>query len=79
MHDPTQLNRQGSDVGTNYRSAIFVTTPKQYDNALNYINKKAVEYDSKIATELNDFENFYPAVEYHQSYIAKKREGVLVI
>ena len=73
MHDPTQLNRQGLDLGTNYRSAIFVTNASQFDIALQVIKEQAVNFSAEIVTELTKLENFYIAEEYHQSYIAKKR------
>ena len=69
-HDPTTLNRQGNDVGTQYRSAIFYQTPKQKDTATKVkedIEKKKV-YSNPIVTEITPFKNFYPAEKYHMNY-----------
>lgn len=69
-HDPTTLNRQGNDVGTQYRSAIFYQTPKQKDEAIavkEEIEKKKV-YSNPIVTEISPFKNFYPAERYHKNY-----------
>lgn len=69
-HDPTTLNRQGSDVGTQYRSAIFYQTPKQKDIATAVkedIEKKKL-YSNPIVTEITPFKNFYPAEKYHKDY-----------
>ena len=69
-HDPTTLNRQGNDVGTQYRSAIFYQTPKQKDTAnlvKEDIEKKKV-YSNPIVTEITPFKNFYPAEKYHKNY-----------
>jgi len=69
-HDPTTLNRQGNDVGTQYRSAIFYHTPEQKKIAEHYkqeLNDKKV-YDSPIVTEIVAFDRFYPAEDYHQNY-----------
>jgi peptide-methionine (S)-S-oxide reductase len=73
-HDPTQLNRQGPDVGTQYRSAIFFSTPQQRDAATR--SKDALEksgrYRKPIATEITPASEFYPAEEYHQRYLEKR-------
>jgi peptide-methionine (S)-S-oxide reductase len=72
-HDPTELNRQGPDVGTSYRSAIFYTTPEQQKIAAAYIQQLDSEhvYPSKIVTELTPLKGFYKAEEYHQDYATK--------
>ena len=69
-HDPTQLNRQGNDVGTQYRSAIFYHNPIQKQKADYYIAKlnAAKAYKSKIVTEVTPFRVFYKAENYHQDY-----------
>lgn len=69
-HDPTQLNRQGNDVGTQYRSAIFYHNDRQKQLANYYIQKldAAGAYDHKIVTEVAPFRAFYPAEGYHQDY-----------
>jgi peptide-methionine (S)-S-oxide reductase len=70
IHDPTQLNRQGNDVGTQYRSAIFWTDPTQGDQARQMIAQ--LEHDSvfsaPIVTEVLAATPFYPAETYHQDY-----------
>jgi peptide-methionine (S)-S-oxide reductase len=70
VHDPTTLNRQGADVGTQYRSAIFYHNQQQYQIAKAVIEKlnKAKVYDDPIVTELSPYTVFYKADEYHQNY-----------
>lgn len=69
-HDPTQLNRQGNDIGTQYRSAIFVRSDHQWEKAAYYIKKLNEEvFDQKIVTQLKPFSAFYPAEDYHQKYV----------
>ena len=72
-HDPTQLNRQGNDQGTQYRSAIFTTDDEQKRVAEAYIRQlnAAGAYDSPIVTEVSPLETFYAAEAYHQDYAAK--------
>ncbi len=72
-HDPTQLNRQGNDQGTQYRSAIFTTDDEQKRVAEAYIRQlnAAGAYDSPIVTEVSPLEAFYAAEAYHQDYAAK--------
>lgn len=75
-HDPTSLNRQGEDIGTHYRSAIFYNTPEQRNQAEEYINfltKKNV-FDKPIVTELNEFDVFYDAENYHNDYYEQNKE-----
>jgi peptide-methionine (S)-S-oxide reductase len=69
-HDPTQLNRQGPDVGTQYRSAIYFTDPEQQKIAEAYIDQldAAKVYPAPIVTELATLDTFYPAEDYHQDY-----------
>jgi peptide-methionine (S)-S-oxide reductase len=70
-HDPTQLNRQGPDVGSQYRSAIFYTTEKQKEIAIAYVQQldAAQVYPSKIVTQIAPYQAFYRAEEYHQDYL----------
>jgi methionine-S-sulfoxide reductase len=70
VHDPTTLNRQGADVGTQYRSVIFFKDETQKVAAQNIIAalKKAKVYDSPIVTTLEPFKHFYKAEDYHQNY-----------
>lgn len=69
-HDPTQLNRQGNDVGTQYRSVIFYHNDEQRDLALSYITKLNNEkvYDKPVVTQVQPITIFYPAEDYHQNY-----------
>ena len=72
VHDPTTLNRQGNDIGTSYRSAIFYHTPEQKQTAEEIIKEvtEAGIYDNPIVTEVTAFDKFYPAEDYHQEYFA---------
>lgn len=69
-HDPTTLNRQGADVGPQYRSAIFYLNEeqKQISEKMKKELNKASVFDSPIVTEITAFTNFYPAENYHQDY-----------
>ena len=75
VHDPTTLNRQGADVGTQYRSAIFYKNQEQKIAAQNIINslKNAKAYDNAIVTTLEPLTKFYKAEEYHQNYYANNK------
>lgn len=70
IHDPTTLNRQGNDVGTQYRSVIFTTTPEQMETAKKVVKELEAEklFDKPIVTEVLPLEKFYRAEEYHQKY-----------
>ena len=70
-HDPTTLNRQGNDIGSQYRSIILYTNKEQKDLAESYINKIQKDYDKKIVTEVKKLVKFYPAESYHQNYYEK--------
>ena len=72
-HDPTELNRQGPDVGTQYRSAIFPTNPEQAHVAEAYITQldQAHVFDAPIVTKIEPGRNFYPAEDYHQDFLAR--------
>jgi peptide-methionine (S)-S-oxide reductase len=73
VHDPTQLNRQGPDVGTSYRSVIFYTSPEQEKIAKAYIAQldAARAFPKKIVTEVVPLKAFYDAEDYHQDYAEK--------
>ena len=68
-HDPTQLNRQGPDTGTQYRSAIFYATPEQQRVAQAYIAQLKESFRRPIVTEVAPLKAFYPAEAYHQNYL----------
>ena len=72
VHDPTQLNRQGNDIGTSYRSAIFYHNDEQRQAAEEVIKEITDEgiYDKPIVTEVTAFDKFWPAEVYHQEYFA---------
>lgn len=67
-HDPTSLNRQGADVGTQYRSVILYNSQEQRAAVESFISRIAKDYDRPIVTEVKELERFYPAEEYHQRY-----------
>ena len=71
VHDPTQLNRQGPDVGTQYRSAIFFANDEQKKVAEAYIAQlnAAKVYKKPIVTKVGPLQGFYPAEDYHQDYL----------
>jgi len=70
VHDPTTLNRQGGDVGTQYRSAVYYLTDRQRDTARDVMDElsKAKVWDDPIVTELEAAPTFYSAEDYHQDY-----------
>lgn len=72
VHDPTQLNRQGNDIGTSYRSAIFYHDEEQKRVAEEVVKEiaDAEIYDKPIVTEITRFDKFWPAENYHQEYFA---------
>lgn len=76
-HDPTTLNRQGADVGTQYRSAIFYHSDEQKEKALASKEKLEQEkhYKDPIVTELLPFTTFYPAEDYHKDYYEKNQNA----
>jgi len=67
-HDPTQLNRQGNDVGTQYRSAIFPTSPAQEEAARRGIARAAADWPAPIVTTIETPGTWWPAEDYHQDY-----------
>ncbi len=76
-HDPTTLNRQGADVGTQYRSAIFFHSPEQEKLAKEYIREleDGNAFKDPIVTEVTAFEAFYEAEDYHQEYYENNRNA----
>lgn len=77
IHDPTSLNRQGADVGTQYRPVIFYHNSVQQQKAKQIINdlNNSLVYKSKIVTELSPFTVFYKAEDYHQNYYNNNKEA----
>lgn len=80
-HDPTQLNRQGPDVGTSYRSAIFFMTPEQQQIAQAYIAQldAAHIFKAKIVTEVAPLKGFYRGEDYHQDYALKNPDNPYIL
>jgi len=72
LHDPTQLNRQGPDVGDQYRSAIFFHSPEQETAAKESMEKAQADFGKPIMTEITAAEEFWPAEDYHQRYLEKR-------
>ncbi len=77
VHDPTQLNRQGPDVGSQYRSAIFTHSPEQEHAARESLERQAGAgtHGRKIVTEIVEAPAFYLAEDYHQQYLEKRGRG----
>ena len=71
-HDPTQLDGQGFDIGSQYRSAIFYHNNQQKKEAIESLNKEQKNNDNKIVTEVTSAKTFYKAEEYHQQYLEKR-------
>ena len=71
IHDPTQFNRQGNDIGTQYRSAIFYSDEKYLEIIKSSLNKAQANFEKKIVTELSNKTNFTKAEEYHHNYFNK--------
>lgn len=77
MHDPTQLNRQGPDIGEQYRSAIFysdASQKKEAEKSIDELNEK--EFSGKIVTKLEPAGTFWPAEDYHQKYTERTGRGM---
>ena len=75
LHDPTTANRQGNDVGTQYRSAIFYHDDSQREAAVRAIQRAQPKWPRPIVTEVVPFTNFYEAEDYHQDYLQRKPNG----
>src|SRR6266513_1206227 len=80
-HDPTELNRQGPDTGTQYRSAIFYSNDEQQRVAKAYIAQlqEAKSFSRPIVTEVAPLNAFYPAEAYHQNYLAQHPENMYIV
>ncbi len=73
IHDPTQYNRQGPDIGTQYRSVIFYHSQEQKKIAMQSKQKHSKKFNKEIVTEVTSAKEFYRAEEYHQKYLEKNR------
>ena len=80
-HDPTEKNRQGPDVGTQYRSAIFYTSDEQKKAATDYIAaiENAKVFPKPVVTEVSALDNFYDAEDYHQNYLAQNPSDPYIV
>ena len=79
IHDPTQINRQGPDIGTQYRTAIFFHDEIQKEIAIRSKNEKEKLLNMKIQTEITKATQFYPAEDYHQYYLKKQGGSSCII
>ena len=75
IHDPTQLNRQGPDVGWQYRSVVFAHSDEQADAARKVLEREQANYRNPIVTEITPAKPFWRAEEYHQCYLEKRSSG----
>ena len=73
FHDPTTLNRQGPDIGTQYRSEIFYNNDEQKNISVYMIDKFNKKFNSKIVTKVSKIKNYTKAEEYHQKYLEKNQ------
>ena len=73
FHDPTTLNRQGPDIGSQYRSEIFFYDEEQKRISLSIIEKISKKFDKKIVTQVSGIKNYTKAEEYHQKYLEKNQ------
>lgn len=73
--DPTSLNKQGNDRGTQYRSGIYYTSDEDYRMIMESLREEAEKYDRPIVTEVKKLENYFKAEEYHQKYLEKNPNG----
>jgi methionine-S-sulfoxide reductase len=76
MHDPTQLNRQGPDIGDNYRSAIFCFDDGQLKSARKVRDDCQADFKEPIVTQITEAGKFYPAEDYHQKYAERTGHGM---
>ena len=74
-HNPTELNKQGNDIGTQYRSEIFITDKKQLENAKKAIMDASVLWNSKVHTKITMLEKFYVAEDYHHNYYENNKNA----
>jgi peptide-methionine (S)-S-oxide reductase len=77
IHDPTQVDRQGPDVGSQYRSVIFTHSPEQEEAAKASLAREQARLRAPVATRIEPAKGFWQAEEYHQCYLERRRGGVL--
>lgn len=75
IHDPTQLNRQGPDIGTQYRSVIFTQSQQQKEMAKSAIQTAQTQHEKPVVTRIEDAPTFWEAEDYHQKYLLKRGRG----
>ncbi|MBD3248423.1 peptide-methionine (S)-S-oxide reductase MsrA [Candidatus Woesearchaeota archaeon] len=75
IHEPTSLDKQGNDIGSQYRAVIFYHDEAQKRSAERSLKEKQKEYDEKIMTQIKKAEKFYKAEDYHQDYLDKNKGG----
>lgn len=75
-HDPTTLNRQGADVGTQYRSVIFYMNNEQKNTAIEVLKELENEFKDKIVTEITEYKSFYQSEDYHKNYYEKHKDAL---
>ncbi|PID60806.1 peptide methionine sulfoxide reductase [candidate division KSB3 bacterium] len=73
--DPTSINKQGNDRGTQYRTGVYYTTQQQFETTRRFLARRQQEYARPIAVELQALDQFFPAEEYHQDYLQKNPMG----
>ncbi len=73
MHDPTSINKQGADLGSQYRSIILYNSESQKVEIMQFIDKVRENFDKPIVTEIKKLDRFYPAEEYHKEYYKNNR------
>jgi peptide-methionine (S)-S-oxide reductase len=78
-HNPTQLNRQGPDVGRQYRSVVFFHSPEQQEKALASKAQEQARYTTPVVTEIEPAKEFWRAEEYHQQYLLKRGRATCAI
>ncbi len=71
IHDPTTLNAQGADIGTQYRSVVYYGSDEEKEQIVDSIKKVSSKFRDEIVTEVSELPEFYPAEEYHQNYFAQ--------
>ena len=75
IHDPTTMNRQGNDIGSSYRSAIFYANDEQRQSAEDAVRRNQIYWKTPIVTQSEQLTTFWPAEAYHQDYLQKHPEG----